>query len=287
MKKIILIIFLSLILGLSLKSQNLYNYNLFTQNPEMYNPSAIVNDDIASFYLTSRLQWTGFEGLPKYNAAGASISLDPKMSIGMTIFNSTHGVLNNMKARASYGYSLKLGKKHFLKFGLSFGIVHDRLLFNQLENVNTNDLTLQDGYYNKMYFSSAFGLFYKFKGLETQIILPQLYEYNELNLYGLAILAYDFKVTYDVSVKPTVLVRNTELDKVQSDFYVNVYWRKNLWVQLGARTNQSLIFGVGNQTIGYSYEAAFNPITGASYGTHEILLKFRIIKPRMCPAYSK
>lgn len=286
-QKIILVVILNFFILTNINSQNLYNYNLFTQNPEIYNPSAIITNDIANFYFASRLQWAGFEGFPKYNGIGASFSIAPKMSLGISIFNSTHGIINNLRARASYAYAIKFNRNHFLKVGLSVGIVNDNLLRSQIQNVDNTDNVLQNGYYNKINFSSAFGLFYKLKGFETQIILPQLYEYNEFNIYGIGIIAYNFKVNHQFSVKPSILVRNTELNKIQGDAFINLYLEKNLWLQFGVRSNQSLVFGIGNQTIGYSYEAALNPISNQTIGTHEILLKFRIAKHRMCPAYSK
>lgn len=287
MKKIlhIAILFLLVSLGTSIKAQNLYNYSLFNQNPEIYNPSGILSDDIATFFLTSRLQWAGIDGFPKYNSIGASFNIDPKMAMGVSVFNSTHGVINNMKAKASYAYNIKFSKNHNLSVGLGLGVVSNNIFYNQLQYVDLTDDLIQPENYNKLSFTSAFGLTYMLKGFEMQLVLPQLYEFNKVNLYGIGIVSYSHIFNKIVKVKPSVLVRNTELNQIQGDVMLNVEWRKKIWVQAGARSNGSLIFGIGNQTIGYAYETPTNTLNGITVGTHEILLKFRIKKDRTCPAY--
>jgi type IX secretion system PorP/SprF family membrane protein len=287
MKSLIRILLVTFLISitLSLNSQNLYNYSLSNQNPEVYNPSAILNDDVASFYLSSRLQWAGIDGFPKYNTLGGSHSISPKMSIGGAIFNSTHGVINNLKAKVSYAYRIVFSKEHYITMGLSMGIVNDKLFFSQLQYVDLTDNIIQPNNYNKLSFTSAFGFSYKLKKFEMQFILPQLYEYNEINLYGIGVFSYNFIINNTINFKPSVLVRNTELGNVQSDLMLNIQWRKKIWFQAGARTNGNLIFGVGNQTIGYAFETpAFNML-GNTIGTHEILLKFRIKKDEVCPSY--
>lgn len=272
-------------ISLNLHSQNLYNYSLFTQNPEVYNPSAILNENIASFYLSSRLQWAGIDGFPKYNTLGGSYSISPKMSIGGAVFNSTHGVINNLKVKVSYAYRIIFSQNHYITMGLSMGIVNDKIFFSQLEYVDLTDNIIQPNNFNRLSFTSAFGLSYKLKKFEMQLILPQLYEYNEINLYGIGVFSYNFILNNTFNFKPSVLVRNTELENVQADMMLNVQWRKRIWFQTGVRTNGNLIFGIGNQTIGYAYETpAFNML-GNTIGTHEILLKFRIKPDEVCPSY--
>ncbi|MBN2892897.1 MAG: PorP/SprF family type IX secretion system membrane protein [Bacteroidales bacterium] len=282
-KTVLIILFISS--NLNLFSQNLYNYSLFNHNPEIYNPSSIVSDDLASFFLTSRLQWAGFEGFPKYNALGAAYSISPKMALGFSLFNSTHGVINNLKAKVSYAYKINFSKNHFMKMGLSLGVVNDNLFFSQLEYVDLTDNAILPDNYNKISVTSAFGISYQLKGFEAQLILPQLYEYNEINLYGIGVFSYSFRANQVLSIKPSVLVRNTEINKIQADAVLNMQWRKKIWIQMGARSNGSIIFGIGNQTIGYAYESPTNNISGVSVGTHEILLKFRIKPTKYCPAY--
>lgn len=283
-KALIIIIFI--LSNANLKSQNLFNYSLFNQNPEIYNPSAILNSDIASFYFTSRLQWAGIDGFPKYNSMGASYSISPKMRLGVSFFNSTHGVFNNLKANANYAYRAIFSDKHYITFGLSLGIINDKILTSQLENVDLSDELVQPDYYNRTSITTSFGVSYAINDFEAQLILPQLFEYNKLNFYGIAIFSYNFKSNRKLSFKPSVLIRNTELNNIQADAVLNFEWMKKIWIQTGVRSNGCLFFGIGNQTIAYTYETPVNNFSGVTLGSHEILLKFRIKQDKTCPAYN-
>ncbi|MBN2890887.1 MAG: PorP/SprF family type IX secretion system membrane protein [Bacteroidales bacterium] len=283
-KALIIVIFI--FSNINLNSQNLFNYSLFNQNPEIYNPSAILNDDIASFYFTSRLQWAGVDGFPKYNSMGASYSISPKMRLGMSLFNSTHGVFNNLKAKVNYAYRAMFSDKHYITFGLSLGIINNKILMSQLEYVDLSDELVQPDYYNKTSITSSFGVSYTINNFEAQLVLPQLFEYNKLNFYGIGIFSCKFKSDKKLSFKPSVLIRNTELVKVQADAVINIEWMKKLWVQTGVRSNGCLFFGVGNQTIAYAYETPVNNFSGVTLGSHEILVRFRIKQDKTCPAYN-
>jgi len=288
MKLLTSIFLFVIIVSFSLKSssQNLYNYNLFTQNSEIYNPSAILSDDIASFYLTTRMQWAGVEGFPKYNAMGGSYSISPKMRLGVSFFNSTHGVFNNLKAKVNYAYLAKISNNQSIIMGASLGVVNDRIFTSQLQYVDLTDELIQLENYNTTSITSAFGITYIVRNLEVQFIVPQILEHNKLNLYGIGILSYNIKSKRrDFNYKPSILIRNTELNKIQADAVFSIDWKKRLWVQTGVRSNRSFTFGIGNQTIAYAYETPVNSFSGSTIGSHEVLLKFRIKQEKSCPAY--
>lgn len=276
-----------MLLSSNLFSQNLYNYSHFTKNSEIFNPSAIMNEDIATFYLTSRLQWAGVDGFPKYNALGGSYNISSKMKLGLSIFNSTHGVFNNLKAKINYAYIAKLSKNQSLVMGFSFGVVNDNIFTNNLQYVNLNDELIQSQNLNRTTLTSAFGITYNIKNLSMQVILPQLIEHNELNLYGISILSYEIKSKRKICYTPYLLVRNTELNKIQTDAVLNVEFKKKFWIQAGARSNGSLTFGFGGNKISYAYETPVNNFTGSTVGSHEVLLKFSIKNDKTCPAYDK
>ncbi len=109
-------------------------------------------------------------------------------------------------------------------------------------------------------------------------IFPQLYHRNAINYYTIGILAYNYEINPEWLVKPSVLVRGHRSSPVQSDLNVMGMWRKMVWVQIGYRTNKSMIFSLGvdikNTEIDYAYQMNNNEVSNISDGTHEVQLVY-------------
>ncbi|MBN2892895.1 MAG: PorP/SprF family type IX secretion system membrane protein [Bacteroidales bacterium] len=259
-----------------LNAQELKNYNLYNQNPVLYNPAYAIGDNFLMAYSNSHLQWISMAGAPRTYDIGATMNFFPGMGAGFSVVSSQQGLFNNLYANLKYGYQLNFDENHYVKMGVSFGIINNRVLSQNAENVDLTDENLTGDYFNKTVFSSGFGLAYKFKDISAQIILPQLFEYNIANLYTIGVVAYDYHLNESWDIKPSVMFRGAKETPFQFDGNIGTTWNKTIWGQVGYRSNNSLIFGVGvninSYSIGYAYQADMNPIASGSWGSHEIQL---------------
>ncbi len=278
----IIILLTTLLVANKSYSQELKNYNLYMQNPILYNPSQAVGNNFLTAYLNSHLQWISFAGAPRTYDAGASMSLTPNMGVGISISESEQGLTNNLNANLKYAYQIKFDKNHFIKMGVSLGITNDRIMSENALYVDVTDVNLSGEYYNRTVFSSGFGLAYKYNAIEAQVIMPQLFEHNKANLYTIGILSYNHKLNSIWNIKPSVMVRGAKATPFQFDGNIAAMWNNQVWGELGYRSNNSFIFGMGfnfnNYSLGYAYQANSDPIAIGNNGTHEIQLIFRLKK---------
>lgn len=279
-KKILISLFALLLIFSSFSNaQELKNYNLYTQNPFLYNPAFAKNDNFLTAYTNTHLQWTSLNGAPKSYDLGASLNFFPNMGAGFSVTKTQHGLFNNIYVNLKYGYQIDLGTDQYLRMGASFGIANNSVLSQNAENVDLSDINLTSDYYNKTVFTTGVGFAYKNKAINAQLIMPQLFEYNSLNLYTIGVLGYDYSINDEIDIQPSVVVRGAKESPVQFDGNIAAKWKKMVWAQIGYRSSNSLIASVGvdikNYSIGYAYQADMNPITSNSSGSHEIQLIYR------------
>ncbi len=284
MKKINISIIIIIILAFAgnTNAQELKTYNLYSQNPYLYNPAFSVNNQLVSAYLNTHLQWVGLNGAPEVYSFGASSSFFKNMGAGITLFNSKQGLVSNLDAKINYAYQINFSKTHNLRMGTSLGIINDKLLVADALNVDMTDEKLTENYFNKTAFSTGFGLAYRYNDFDAQVILPQLYEYNSSNIYTIGIIGYNFGLNPSIDLKPSVMMRGAKTSPAQFDGNLMATWNKIVWGQIGYRSNNSFIVSlgtnVGNYGIGYAYQANTAPISGSSSGSHEVQILININK---------
>jgi len=281
MNKKIFVSIISFVLLLSnlLDAQELKNYNLYNQNPFLYNPAYAINDDFLTAYTNSHIQWTSLDGAPRSYDLGATMSFFPNMGAGFSVIRTQLGLFNNLYASLKYGYQLNFGSDQYLRMGASFGIANYGVLSQNAQYVDLTDENLTSEYYNKTVFSSGVGFAYKYKDINAQVIIPQLFENNSMNLYTIGIFDYNYQLNDDFDLKPSVVVRGAAETPVQIDGNIAAKWKNSVWTQIGYRSSNSLVASVGvdinNYSVGYAYQADMNPIRSSSYGSHEIQLVYR------------
>ena len=93
-------------------SQDITNYNLYIQNPILYNPAYTFDESKLSAYGNSHLQWIGFEGAPKVFTFGVQTSLVENMGFGLSGFQSRQGLNTQTNINLSYAYRVSIQDDH-------------------------------------------------------------------------------------------------------------------------------------------------------------------------------
>jgi type IX secretion system PorP/SprF family membrane protein len=94
---------------------------------------------------------------------------------------------------------------------------------------------------------------------------------------------YNFEITRDMTLQPSVLVRYVDNLPISADFSVNMQWNETLVTGLAYRLNSaySLLLGVNVSRqlhIGYAFDWDQNKIYLENYGSHELFLRYYISK---------
>lgn len=276
---LILIVFITTINAAM--GQSLRNSNLYTVNPTLINPAAYVNDNLYRVYLNSHMQWIGVPGAPRNNIVGFGMSPTRNIGVGISISNDRIGLFNYLDAHLKYAYRANFDVEHYLNMGLSAGISNNRMLLENIEHADLSDITI--GEFDQTTFSSGFGFQYKLKNLEAQVILPNIYNNSKLNFHNITFLSYEMGVNDEWNIRPSILMRNSDVLSYQTDLNLMAIWQKAFWIQAGYRTNQSYLFSAGvcynNYEIGYAYQFDSKPLSTSNSGSHEIQLVYRFQKP--------
>jgi len=287
MKKINLIVSIAIVLLTisKVKSQDLTNYNLYVQNPVLYNPAYTIDNSKIRAFVNSHLQWIGFDGAPRTNTFGVYANPLKNMGFGLSVFNYKQGITSNTNVSLSYAYKAIFGEDSYLALGLSFGTLMDNLKTNEIVNSDLTDQTITNNYFKQNSFASRAGLAYHYKGFEAQIAMPQLYEHKKISDYMLSSFSYDFKLDNSWNLKPEFMYRSVNTSHAQYGVNLAATWQKAIWVQGGYQSNNSLLCGVGfnylDFQIGYAYQAERSYISAAAIGTNEIQLVYRLGNKRI------
>ncbi|MBI4649595.1 MAG: PorP/SprF family type IX secretion system membrane protein [Bacteroidia bacterium] len=277
MKKILLLSVGS-IMVVYLNAQSFVRDNLYSYNPFMFNPAYTGSTENLSSFLDVRSQWFGYEGAPKAYTFGSHAPISNKMGLGGIISTFKSGLFENYSANIHYSYFAKIDDNQSMRMGLSAGFSNFRLNNSKLYVLTPDDPTLVPDYYNKNVFIGGAGVQYKFKTVQVDIGLPQLFD-AEMRFIAAPFTMASYTHYFhnnDLAVSPVVLYNYTANEFHQADFNVKVDWKKMAWIQLGYRTNKSALWSIGvnfrDVGIAYAFEIPNSKFSVATSGSHQICL---------------
>ena len=144
-----------------------YYANQYLSNPAMAGTTGGLN-----LNLNVRKLWTNVPGSPATQSLSGEYSLN-RVGLGLLLYNETAGLQKQLRTMATYAYHLPITSASTLSFGLSAGLLAQRL-DNTSVSGNPNDVLI--GAYNqrKTYFDADFGIAYTNKKLSLQAAVPNL-----------------------------------------------------------------------------------------------------------------
>jgi type IX secretion system PorP/SprF family membrane protein len=276
-------------------SQQLSLFNNNIVNPYSLNPATagLTNNQL---FFQHRNELVGIDGAPETSLLTAEFRLpDTKSAIGFQFSHEQANVIKNTSAFATYALHLKLKKEQHLSFGLSFGVRHNGIAFDQVNVIEDGDDVIFDYNQSSTNFDGNFGVNYQFKNLDVQLAGLQLFggqadyvnsfEQKELNYrfvrHFVGSIGYQFREGEVFKVKPILQVRSVQGLPVKVEGIVRLDYNELIWLAGHYRVESAwaLTMGVNiNErfTLGYSAEFSTNELAGYNAGTHEILFGVKL-----------
>ncbi|MBS1681221.1 MAG: PorP/SprF family type IX secretion system membrane protein [Bacteroidetes bacterium] len=153
-------------------AQNYPMYNGYFLNPFIYNPAAAATEQVQ---LTAdyRKQWVGVSGAPSVSSLTASTLInETRAGIGFKVSSISRGFLNTTEASASYAYGVPFDHNNRLFFGLSAGMLSNRINFDDLTKASDPALGKLS---TSMVPTAAFGMLWKnSNGFDLGFTMPKL-----------------------------------------------------------------------------------------------------------------
>jgi len=261
-------------------------------NGLVINPAYAGSRDALAANLTYRQQWVGFDGAPVTQLISVHAPLARrKVGVGLLLYNDRIGVSNETGIFSTYAYRIRLPKGK-LSLGLGAGLT--------LLRANWSDVSLQDN--NDQAFNGtsnaaprpnfSAGLFYYSKTLYIGASLPFIlthryqltgegYSFRQEQLDAEPMLTggYVVKMTKDLKLKPTALLRYRLDSGVQGDISANLIIKDKVWAGLSYRTGDAVIgmievLPTPQWRLGYSYDLGLSAIRRYHHGSHELMIQY-------------
>lgn len=276
-------------------SQQLPQFTQYMYNTISINPAYAGSRETLSFVGLHRRQWVGIDGGPTTSTASLHTPLrNEKVGLGFSFINDELGYQNFTYLYADFSYTVQVGQKTKLAFGLKGGFT-SYSVDQELLIAEPDDPAIF-GIQNRFSPNIGAGAFLHtnkwYLGLSTPRILNtddvdgdiQALERVSYYLTG----GYVFDLTETVKLKPAALIKATNGAPISYDLTANFLFNEKLWLGVGYRINEATAafsgivdFQVSQQLrIGYAYDHPISDIRPYSSGTHELLLMYEFKKSK-------
>ena len=294
-KTVLLLIFI--LTGELMIAQSYIRLNNDWNKTYIINPASITDKYLAEFNLAARKQWVGFEGSPTTLFASGTLYLDELYTqFGLKVMQDKIGFTSTTDIDLTYAYAARVNQ--FWKLNMGLGLSFQSLAYDvsKVNSPTANDPTVFSRLLNENNINSDLGFeltnkYYRI-GLASQNIFSLFIPVNKLftNTNFIYAIYRDsshdfFNLGYGVS--------GIQYSNIyQMEFNLTGYFKSTLTTnpfQLGLvyRTwgEMGVLFGLDisrNLGVSYSYDYNFNGISTASFGTHEMMITYKLDKVFQC-----
>ena len=294
MKKYLLLLFC--FFSIPFFGQQLPQSSLYFINDLALNPAVAGSKEYIPILLSHRTQWANFKNAPSTQMFSAHGTIS-KMGIGLQASNFTAGPTGIISVQLAYSYKVKLNEKNTLSLGLAPMYMQYALAKEKIKLDETNDLTFGRVNSRTSIADCNTGLYFQGKNYSAGISALQLLgskfrtgdslSNERLRRHFALSATYDFKLNERMVMSPVVIAKAIESGApYQVDGTVKFMYDNSFWAGLGYRAsfnnqpNDAAIVCIGLQRSGfvfaYAFDYSLNTISSYSYGSHELLLSYRL-----------
>ena len=290
MKKIVFII-LGLMPYMSF-SQIESMYSLYRLNSQLVDPAQENKYGVHDFNLINRQQWVGEDGAPVTMGFSYHGGVKDKMGLGLVLLNDHAGPVSNTVMAGDFNYTVALSDQYKLTGGVRAGMANLTLDGTDLRLIDPADPIFGTKMSTGYHFNTGWGIRLTSKqGTFLAISQPRVLAYD----FGVSSGGFKdvpfvyfqagtrYRFNEKIALLPSTLFRVQSgsplswdlnvLVNLLNKFDIGVSYRDkdSIGLQLGVKANEKMY-------IGYIYES---PMANNRYlkgGTHEICLRFTLVK---------
>lgn len=304
MKKIIILL-IGLFFSSLIFAQQESRFTQFMHTKMIVNPGYAGQEEFPSITLFYRNQWMGFEGAPKAILGTFSTRMfKERVGFGLSIANYSKGIMNSWYSSMAYSYNLKFTDDVNLRVGLHATLRYLGIEFSDPSVVVTesDDAAILQGENadaRKYKGNVGLGMYFTYKEFYAGISVPRFYPnfigIDELNSISGAqerrhfyfMTGMTFPVTYDLSIRPALLVKLVSGSPLDVDLNVTAIFKKTLETGVsyrhggsgsGESVDLNVLYQINNQIgVGFAYDFTLTDIKDTSHGSLEAMVKINLI----------
>ena len=295
-KRLSVVLMISTAIQLPLYAQQIPLFSQYFINPYLLNPAAAGAKSTPQAFFTYRKQFAGIPGSPETQALTIDGALRSKnVGLGLTAFNDITNIIGRVNIVGTYAYGVDLSRYQNLRFGLSAGILQNRIFFDRISADDPGDPGLLTNVDNRTTFDGNAGLIYSLDKLKVGFTVNQIFQneithenaadfksidYNLVRHY-IATFGYYLSLEENWDLQAIALLRTAQGLKPQFELTSVARYKDLAWLGTSYRYNVGMNFSLGavldeQFVIGYSFELATTSIRSFSNGSHEFTIGFRI-----------
>ena len=260
-------------------------------NQYSVNPAFAGSTDDIPVAIGYRQNWAGMDDAPSFQYLSGHMEIANKMGAGLKMFNMSEGLISRTGLELTYAYHITLNESgQKLAFGLS-GLVSQYRMDRESINMEFAEPGL-DGIENAIVPDATFGTYYYSDNYYIGFVANQLFQTKikyiknseapsqqarYYSLYG----GYRHDISPELSIEPSAMLYLVEATtQLQAEVGLLTKYKDMVWTGLSYRSQSNIIFLLGVEyeslVIAYSFDMTFAAVREASYGSHEIMLMYRI-----------
>jgi type IX secretion system PorP/SprF family membrane protein len=290
MKKIIVIIAV-ILFTVSAKAQQDPQYTQYIYNMNIINPAYAGSYDALSLNFLARSQWVGIDGAPRTLTLGAHSPVGKNVGLGLSVIVDEIGPVEEQNIYGDFSYTLNVSNNAKLALGLKAGYTFFNLCLPCLNTTDPGDAAFINNNVNKVLPNIGVGAFYYTDKFYLGLSIPNLLETFHFEKRGGQVTrasetkhfflssGYVFDLSYDIKLKPSIMVKAAEGSPLSVDFSGNILFYDKFEAGLSYRLDESISALVNlrvrkNLRIGYAYDYTLTNLGTFNSGSHEVFLLF-------------
>lgn len=270
------------------------HYTQYMFNTMSINPAYAGSTGSLQALLLYRSQWVGVDGAPEtQNFSMHSPLRNEKMGLGLNIVNDKLGPSSEVFADANFSYTIQTGYYTKLAFGVKGGARVLNVDWSKGRFYDPEDVLLNNNIDSRIMPSLGAGVYWYSDRWYIGASIPNFIRsdyYDDIQeavlsnrLHYFIMGGYVFDINRNLKLKPAFLVKAVSGAPVSVDVSANFLLQEFLNLGAAYRWNDSVSLLAGFQIsrslfVGYSYDYTTTDFTKYNDGTHEILLRFDLLK---------
>lgn len=296
MNKIVLMSLLILFTYFEVEAQQNPHYTQYMYNMNVVNPAYAGSKESVSFGLLYRKQWINIEDSPATFTFAGHTPAGKNVGVGISFIADKVGPVTEQNVFGDFSYTLKLGDKQRLAFGVKAGATFHTV---GLRDIQSSLPDPNEGIFgediNDTSFNLGSGLFYYTDKYYVSLSVPNMLnavhvDYNgreygsEVSHYFLT-AGYVFDVNYEVKFKPSLMLKSAFNVRPSLDVSANFLYQEK--IELGATYRLEDSFGgminfaiTPELRIGYAYDHIVSDLSVTSPSSHEFILLYDLFESK-------
>lgn len=275
-------------------AQQVPQFTQYMYNTVSVNPAYAGQRGGLSIVGLNRVQWVGIDGAPTTQTLSVHTPLkNERIGLGLSLINDKIGPLHEIHVQSQFSYTVPLNDRGTkLSFGINAGLHNKGSDFGK-GKVKNPDPSLDNDFNDWSPILGTGAYLHSsnwYLGLATpNLLLSDNKEIKEsptldrVHFIGIGGLVLD--TVHELKIKPAFLIKAVSGAPIIADVSLNFLYDEKLTLGASWRWDDAFIVLAGFQIsksfyAGYAYDMTTTTVNDFSSGTHEILLRLEIPRPK-------